>query len=84
MSATVRGRDAISRYLAQEWSLDELWNWALTFDDRPENRNDSQSMSLAYTVIAWVSELQHGDLQADALNADLAKLVNTPTEAIAR
>lgn len=83
MSATVRGRDAISRYLAQEWSLDELWNWALTFGDLREDRSDEETVSLALHVVAWVSEMQHGDFKIDVLNTDLATLVSSPTEAIA-
>ena len=82
MKATVQGRDAISRYLTQEWSLDELWDWALTFGDRPQDRSDEESQSLAGHVLAWVIEMGDGLRTLDQVNNDLASLANAPTEAI--
>jgi hypothetical protein len=82
MKATVRGRDAISRYLAHEWSLDDLWDWALTFGDLPEDRSDDESQSLAGHVLAWVIEMGDGLRTLDQVKSDLASLANTPIEAI--
>jgi hypothetical protein len=83
MEPTVRGREAISRYLAQEWDLDALWNWGLTFGDRQEDRSDPDSQSLAGHVIVWMIEMGDGVRSLDEFSADLATLVSTPTEVIA-
>ncbi len=82
MKATVRGRDAVSRYLAHEWDRDELWNWGLTFGDRPEDRSDEESNAIAGHVIVWMIEIGDGVRTTDEFDADLASLTNAPTEAI--
>lgn len=83
MKATVRGKDAISRYLAREWDSDELWNWGLTFWDRPEDRSDEESSAIAGHVIVWMIEIGDGVRTTEEFNADLAALLSTSTEAIA-
>jgi hypothetical protein len=83
MKATMRGRDAVSRYLAHKWDLDGLWNWGLTFWDRPEDRSNEESSAIPGHVVVWMIEIGDGVRTLDEFNADLATLVSTPTEVIA-
>jgi hypothetical protein len=84
MNPEVPGIAALNRYLSGEWDFDQLYDWAITFGDTAERRNDEPSMSIAGHVLAWIFEMNDGLHTQGEFDAELASLARNPYEFIAR
>jgi hypothetical protein len=83
MSPEVPGIAALNRYLSGEWEFDQLYDWAITFGDTDERRNDEPSMSIAGYVLAWIFEMSDGLHTQEEFDAEMASLARSPYAVIA-
>ena len=83
MKPIARGRDALARYLDEDWTFDQLYDWAITYWDSPEKSSDEESAAIAGHVLEWVWALGDGVSTMDEFNAEMSSLASTPREVIA-
>ena len=82
MRPTVRGRDALARYLSKDWTFDQLYDWVITFWDGPVEPSDEESSEIAGDVLTMIWELGKAVPTMDAFNAEVTSLASKPREII--